>query len=73
MISKIINKDNMNKIVKNLIIEYYDGKKDFIEIAQISSHGIITGYVNQESKFIETGFIPLQNIQFINTNVNKRQ
>ena len=58
---------DMNKIVKNLIVTYHDNKKEFIETAKISSKGIITGFINQNNKFIETGFIPGDNIRSINT------
>ena len=63
--SKKIEEKKFIKIKKNIIVTYNDGKSELVENAQIKKNGVITGYLNDNFVFIETGFIPMYNIKSI--------
>lgn len=56
------------EIIKDVIITYTDGKKDFFKAINISNKGIFTGRIMENNKFIDVGFIPKINIKFITVN-----
>ena len=59
-----------NKIFKNVIIIYNDGKKDFFEASYISDEGVVTGRI-KNNKFVNGGFIPKNNIKSIKGNTKR--
>ena len=53
----MINFEKKIVILKDVIITYTDGKKEFFKAINISNKGIYTGRI-KENKFVNCGFIP---------------
>ena len=58
-------------IIKDVIITYTDGKKEYFKAINISNKGIFTCRIINNNKFMEVGFIPKNNIKFIKGNTKK--
>jgi hypothetical protein len=63
--SKKTEDKQWSDIQNNIIVLYNDGKSELVEKALIKKNGIIIGYLNDDLVFIETGFIPMDNIKSI--------
>lgn len=61
--------ENIDKlgILENVKIIYTDDKKDFFEAIYVSDEGVITGRI-KNNKFVNSGFIPKNNIKSIKGN-----